>query len=116
MSSSPLAVHETHGHSLILPSDSLSRFVAGSGRRPPHQNPNGPLTPLCQLSPAAEMPSHRLTTRSCQLRTRAPQQTILPGVGRTSTTHTTTQGTRPQFDWVRTTDGFVMRLVAISSM
>jgi hypothetical protein len=23
MSSSPLAVHETHGHSLILPSDSL---------------------------------------------------------------------------------------------
>src|SRR5262249_37520928 len=74
-----------------------SRLMTGVG-----QTPKQPSGLLCQLSPAAEMPSHRLTTRSCQLRTHAPQQTILPGVGRTSTTHTTTQGTRPQFDWVRT--------------
>jgi hypothetical protein len=34
----------------------LRRFVAGSGRRPPHQNPNASRTLACQLSPAADMP------------------------------------------------------------
>src|SRR5262249_8424323 len=33
----------------------LRRFVAGSGRRPPHQNENPPISGLCQLPPAADM-------------------------------------------------------------
>jgi hypothetical protein len=31
----------------------LRRFVAGSGRRPPHQNENSPILGLCQLLPPA---------------------------------------------------------------
>jgi hypothetical protein len=60
------------------------RFVAGSGRRPPHQNPNASRTLACQLSPAADKPPHGLYSAMCHERPPAVHKNSEPFRGRST--------------------------------
>src|SRR6516164_5894261 len=51
----------------------LRRFVAWSGRRPPHQNPNPPFRPLCQPWPAADIDAPWFTAAVCRYCCKSPK-------------------------------------------